>query len=129
MGRPKRNILAAAEESTTPPDELTEYQFVARVGKPEGNNLYSCVLPNTKTVIVELAQRFRNTIWIKRRGFVVVDLTPSEERSKANNKVEGEIINVVRDEKEWRKMPYWYVGLSTVALALVAREWAPFSFE
>ncbi|KAJ0114669.1 hypothetical protein J7T55_004913 [Diaporthe amygdali] len=107
MGRPKRNILAAATESTTPPDELTEHQFVARVGKPEGNNTYTCILPNTKTSLVELAQRFRNTIWIKRGGFVVVDLTPSEERSKTNNKVEGEIINVVRDEKEWRKMPYW----------------------
>lgn len=108
MGRPKRNILAAATESTTPPDELTEHQFVARVGKPEGNNTYTCILPNTKTSLVELAQRFRNTIWIKRGGFVVVDLTPSEERSKTNNKVVGEIINVVRDEKEWRKMPYWY---------------------
>lgn len=107
MGRPKRSVLAAATESTTPPDELTEHQFVARVGKPEGNNTYTCILPNTKTTLVELAQRFRNTIWIKRGGFVVVDLTPSEER-KTNNKVEGEIINVVRDEKEWRKMPYWY---------------------
>lgn len=109
MGRPKRNILAAATESTTPPDELTEHQFVARVGKPEGNNTYTCILPNTKTTLVELAQRFRNTIWIKRGGYVVVDLTPSEERGKTNNnKVAGEIINVVRDEKEWRKMPYWY---------------------
>lgn len=108
MGRPKRNILAAATESTTPPDELTKHQFVARVGKPEGNNTYTCILPNTKTTLVELAQRFRNTIWIKRGGYVVVDLTPSEERSKTNNKVAGEIINVVRDEKEWRKMPYWY---------------------
>lgn len=109
MGRPKRNIMAAAEESTSPPDELTEYQTVARVGRPEGNNLYSCELPNRKTVTAELAQRFRNTIWIKRRGFVVVDLTPDEERSKANSKVQGEIINVIRDEKEWRKMPYWCV--------------------
>ncbi|KUI68691.1 hypothetical protein VM1G_03826 [Cytospora mali] len=131
MGRPKRNILAAAEESTTPPDELTEYQSVVRVIKPEGNNLYSCTLPNTKTVLVELAQRFRNTIWIKRRGFVVVDLTPSEERSKANSKVDGEIINVVRDEKEWRKMPYWYVELSVGAFAPVSENWAfvPWAFS
>lgn len=109
MGKPKRNILAAAAESTTPPDELTENQSVARVGKPEGNNLYTCILPNTKTVIVELAQRFRNTIWIKRGGFVLVDLTPDEERTKANNKVQGEIVNVVRDEKAWRRMSYWCV--------------------
>lgn len=106
MGRPKRNILAAAEESTTPPVELTLDQVVARVGKPEGNNLYTCTLPNGKTVLVELAQRFRNTIWIKRGGFVLLDLSPSEER---NSRVQGEIMNVVRDEKEWRKMPYWCV--------------------
>lgn len=110
MGRPKRNIQAAAEESTTPPDELTEKQSVARVGKPEGNNLYTCILPNTKIVTVELAQRFRNTIWIKRGGFVLVDLTTSEEGNKANSKVQGEIVNVVRDEKAWRKMPYWCVS-------------------
>lgn len=126
MGRPKRNIQAAAQESLTPPDELTENQSVARVGKPEGNNLYACELPNTKTIVVELAQRFRNTIWIKRRGFVVVDLTPSEERTRANAKVEGEIINVVRDEKEWRKMPYWYVGLGLVACPAPAFGRGPF---
>lgn len=108
MGKPRRNIVAAAEESATPPDELTADQVVARVTKAEGNSLYTCTLPNTKTVLVELAERFRNTIWIKRGGFVLIDRTPSEERTKANSKVDGEIINVVRDEKEWRKMPYWY---------------------
>lgn len=115
MGRPKRTILAAAEASTTPPDELTPDQVVARVGKPEGNNLYTCTLPNGKSCLVELAQRFRNTIWIKRGGFVLVDLTPlpsdahssSSSNNNSNNRVQGEIVNVVRDEKEWRKMRYW----------------------
>ncbi|PSR77382.1 hypothetical protein BD289DRAFT_463611 [Coniella lustricola] len=111
MARSKRNILAAASESTTPPDApLPAYHTVARVGRPEGNNLYTCHLPNTKTVVVELAQRFRNTIWIKRGGFVLLDLTPREshERSgNSSNKAQGDIVNVVRDEKEWRKMPYW----------------------
>lgn len=109
MGRPKRNILAAAEESLTPPDELAQHQSVARVGKAEGNSMYTCTLPNKKPVLVELPTRFRNTIWIKRGGFVLVDLTPSEEQQKANSKYDGEIINVVRDEKAWRKQAYWYV--------------------
>lgn len=104
--------MAAAHESATPPDELTAEQVVARVTKAEGNSLYICTLPNTKTVLVELAQRFRNTIWIKRGGFVLIDRTPSEERTKANSKVDGEIVNVVRDEKGWRKMPYWCVPTS-----------------
>ncbi|KAI0432585.1 hypothetical protein F5Y09DRAFT_136112 [Xylaria sp. FL1042] len=104
MPRPKRDVRAAAEESTTPPDALTSSQSVARVMKAEGNNLYSCVLPSQQTVLVELAARFRNTIWIKRGGYVLVDLTPLDEKK---GKVEGEIVNVVREEKEWRKQSYW----------------------
>ncbi|KAK6828122.1 translation initiation factor 1A/IF-1 [Apiospora arundinis] len=87
MGRPKRNIQAAAED---------ENQTLARVIKAEGNNLYSCLLPNQKTVVVELADRFRNTIWIKRGGYAL-----------PKSRVEGEITNVVRDEKAWRKQGYW----------------------
>jgi probable RNA-binding protein EIF1AD len=117
MGKPKRNVLAAAEESATPPDELTDSQSVARVVKAEGNNLYTCALPNTKTVVVELEPRFRNTIWIKRGGYVLVDLASADERP-ANSRVVGEIVNVVRDEKAWRKQPYWSVALLFARLAL-----------
>lgn len=104
MGRPKRNVLAAAEATTTPPDELTSTQSLARVIKAEGNSLYSCALPDQKTVVAELADRFRNTIWIKRGGYVLVNRFPAEE---VKGKAEGEIINVVRDEREWRKQKYW----------------------
>ncbi|KAI1630904.1 hypothetical protein F4809DRAFT_226471 [Biscogniauxia mediterranea] len=104
MGRPKRDVRAAAEESTTPPDQLTDTQSLARVIKAEGNSLYSCALPDQRIVLAELATRFRNTIWIKRGGYVLVDLVSPKEQ---NNKVEGEIVNVVREEKEWRKQSYW----------------------
>ncbi|ORY62894.1 uncharacterized protein BCR38DRAFT_345447 [Pseudomassariella vexata] len=104
MGRPKRDIRAAAEESTTPPDELAANQSLARVIKAEGNSLYSCSLPDSRTVLVELAARFRSTIWIRRAGYVLVDLTPIKE---VKGKVEGEIVNVVREEREWRKKSYW----------------------
>ncbi|KAI6086178.1 nucleic acid-binding protein [Hypoxylon rubiginosum] len=104
MGRPKRDIRAAAEESTTPPDQLAASQSVARVAKAEGNSLYTCHLPDQRAVLVELAARFRNTIWIKRGGYVLLDLaTPKDQKGK----VEGEIVNVVRDEKAWRKQSYW----------------------
>ncbi|KAI8723288.1 S1-like domain-containing protein [Fusarium sp. LHS14.1] len=104
MGRPKRNVLAAAEESMTPPDVLGPGQSIVRVVKPEGNNLYTCELPDTKPLILELAQRFRNTIWIKRGGFVLAErYTESKEDTRAM----GEIVNVVRDEKLWRKQAYW----------------------
>ncbi|KAK8090722.1 S1-like domain-containing protein [Apiospora phragmitis] len=96
MGRPKRDIRAAAEESMTPPDTLSENQSLARVIKAEGNNMYGCLLPSRKTVVVELADRFRNTIWIKRGGYVL-----------AKSRAEGGISNIVRDEKAWRKQSYW----------------------
>lgn len=104
MGRPKRNIQAAAEETSTPPAEIAPTQSIARVIKAAGNSLYLCVLPGGKEVLVELPSRFRNTIWIKRGGYVLVDTKGGEVRE---NKLDGEILNVVRDEREWRKASYW----------------------
>jgi len=97
-------VVAAAEETSTPPDSLTATQCIVKVVKAEGNNLYSCTLPNQKTVLVELPSRFRNTIWIKRGGFLLIDTKEAEVRQ---NKIDGEIINVVRDEHLWRKESYW----------------------
>jgi len=104
MGRPKRQVQATAEETSTPPPSLTATQSVARVIKATGNNLYACALPDNKDILVELSSRFRNTIWIKRGGYVLVDMKDAGERE---NKISGEIINVVRDEREWRKAAYW----------------------
>lgn len=104
MGKPKRNVHAAAEETSTPPDTLTETQSIARVIKAEGNSLYSCTLTDKSTILVELPSRFRNTIWIKRGGYVLIDTKDANVRE---NKIGGEIINVVRDEHIWRKEAYW----------------------
>ncbi|KAK4964334.1 hypothetical protein LTR66_012344 [Elasticomyces elasticus] len=104
MGRPKRNILATVEETLTPPPTLHDTQSIARVTKAAGNNLYDVQLPSGRALLVELPARFRSTIWIKRNGFVVIDMGALADRQ---NKLDGEIINVVREEKEWRKMSYW----------------------
>lgn len=97
-------MMAEAEETLTPPDTLTSTQSIVRVIKPEGNNVYTCELPNKNTVQLELAQRFRNTIWIRRGGFVLAERYPADSEEK---RVAGEIVNIVRDEKLWRKQPYW----------------------
>ncbi|KAK1996276.1 translation initiation factor 1A/IF-1 [Colletotrichum falcatum] len=102
MGRPKRAALQAAEDTLSPPDALEKNQAIVRVVKAEGNNLYACELPNKKDLVLELAQRFRNTIWIKRGGYVL-----AERYDEPDGRVMGEIINVVRDEKAWRKQSYW----------------------
>ena len=104
MGRPKRNLLATAEETLTPPDALSEGQSIARVTKAAGNNLYNADLSSGRPILVELPSRFRSTIWIKRGSYVVVDTKALADR---DNKLDGEIINVVRDEREWKKQSYW----------------------
>ncbi|MCJ1455149.1 hypothetical protein MMC28_005503 [Mycoblastus sanguinarius] len=105
MGRPKRHLLTTAEETSTPPTALDPGHAIARVTKAEGKNLYSVELPSGKEpLLVELPSRFRSQIWIKRGGYVVVDLSAFGDRE---NKLGGEIINVVRDEKQWRKQGYW----------------------
>jgi probable RNA-binding protein EIF1AD len=104
MGRPKRNVQAAADETLNPPSALASTLFIARVLAATGNNLYSCKLPDDKEVLVELPSRFRNTIWIKRGGYVLIDTKDAEIR---DNKINGEIVNIVRDERLWRKEAYW----------------------
>jgi probable RNA-binding protein EIF1AD len=88
----------------TPPDALSSSQSIAQVKQASGNNLYQLELPSGKSLNAELAARFRSTIWIKRGSFVLVDMSTLAER---DNKLGGEIVNIVRDEKAWRKMSYW----------------------
>ena len=105
MGKPKRKLLATAAESSTPPTTLDAGHVIAKIAKGEGNNLWS-VEPSDgeKILLVELLARFRSAIWLKRGGFVVVNKMAFQDRE---NKLDGEIVNVVRDEKRWRKQAYW----------------------
>ncbi|KAF2152373.1 putative S1-like domain-containing protein [Myriangium duriaei CBS 260.36] len=104
MPKPRRNIQSAAEETITPPADLTPTQRICRVRSAAGNNLYQVTCPDASKLLVELAQRFRSTIWIRRGGFVLVDTATLADR---DNKIGGEIINIVRDEKQWAKMSWW----------------------
>lgn len=105
MGPPRRKVLATAQETLTPPDELPSSQLMARAIKATGNNIYLVEYSDKTQALVELPSRFRSTIWIKRGSYVVVDTKVSDER---DNKIGGEIVNIVRDEKAWRKAPFWY---------------------
>jgi probable RNA-binding protein EIF1AD len=104
MPRPKRQLLATAEETLSPPDLLGKGRVIARILRAEGKNLYSAANTSGETLLVELPAKFRSTIWIKKGSFVVINLNAFEER---DNKICGEIENVVGDEKAWKKMPYW----------------------
>jgi probable RNA-binding protein EIF1AD len=104
MPRPKRDIQAVAQETISPPDSLPASQAIARVKQAAGKNLYHLELPAGDVILAELPARFRSTIWIKRGSFVLVNTSALAGR---DNKLGGEIVNVVRDERAWRKMSYW----------------------
>jgi probable RNA-binding protein EIF1AD len=107
MPRPKRLLAKTAEITSHPPDELSESQTIARIVKATGNNLYSVTLPSGENILVELPGKFRNLVWLRRGGFVLVDSAGENIDTTRDNKIWGEIVNVVRDEKEWRKEAYW----------------------
>jgi probable RNA-binding protein EIF1AD len=104
MPRPKRLIESTANETLNPPATLKDGWVICRVEKAEGKNLYTVKDPKGAVLLVELPARFRSTIWVKRGSFVVVDIAAFEGRE---NKLNGEIQNVIGGEKVWRKMPYW----------------------
>jgi probable RNA-binding protein EIF1AD len=105
MGRSKRALLATAAETSSPPPSLPSGHAIAQVVKAEGTNLYSVRIPSRDDpLLVELPSRFRSQIWIKRGGYVVVNTSAFDDR---DNKLDGEIANIVRNEREWRKYPYW----------------------
>lgn len=104
MPKPKRHLHATVEDTLTPPDTLPPTHVLARISKAAGSNLYNAEQADGKALLVELEPRFRSTIWIKRGSYVVVDTAALADRE---NKLDGEIVNVVRDEKAWRKMAYW----------------------
>lgn len=106
MGRPKRHLLATIDSTITPPGELLASHRIARITSAAGNNLYNAELPGGEAALAELEAKFRSTVWIKRGSYVVIDTSALADR---DNKLDGEIVNVVRDEKAWRKMAYWYV--------------------
>ncbi|KAL5115087.1 hypothetical protein ACEQ8H_007002 [Pleosporales sp. CAS-2024a] len=113
MPRPKRNLLATIDSTVTPPDALAAGHCIARITSAAGNNLYHAELPGGKSVLAELEAKFRSTVWIKRGSYVVIDTSALADRQ---NKLDGEIVNVVREEKAWRNMSYWpkeFVNKST----------------
>lgn len=98
---PSKHHLQAPND---PPIELGESQYIARVTKLHGNSLYTVGLPSKIELLVELPMRFRNAVWVRRGGYVLIETKGLTER-----KVNGDIMEVILDEKEWKKMSYWYI--------------------
>ncbi|CAI4210927.1 unnamed protein product [Parascedosporium putredinis] len=83
-----RAQITRALDSLDPPDSLEATQ----------------TLPNKSLVTVELDDRFRQTVWVERGNYVLLERYPPKE---VEDEAVGKIINIAKDEKAWRKMPYW----------------------
>ncbi|KAL9620390.1 MAG: hypothetical protein Q9160_005090 [Pyrenula sp. 1 TL-2023] len=116
MPPPRRRLQATAQETLEPPSQLGPNHIIARVDCAAGNNLWSIQLPPqtdsnsehasldsppASSILVELPSRFRSQIWLKRGTFVLVQVKAGD--GTRDNKIRGEIINIVGDEKIWRK--------------------------
>ena len=111
MPPPRWKLREAEEEACNPPVSLAPMQQIARIIKAEGNNLYSLQDSSSTLLLAELPARFRSRIWLKRGGYVVVDLDRSA-FGERHNKLNGMVVHVVRDEKKWRSMSYWPLEFS-----------------
>ena len=112
MAPPRRVAQKAQLETLSPPAHLTNNQAIARVERSEGNYRFTCTLPNGRCVLVELDQKFRNLVWLRRGGFVLLELIEEEcdsatAKGKAKRRVQGYIENVVQDQSEWRSQAWW----------------------
>lgn len=108
MRRSKAQISKALS-SLDPPDALLSNQVIARVDKALGHSRYACLLPTKSVVTADLDERFRQTVWVERGNYVLLEhYDPKEVEGEAVAK----IVNIAKDEKLWRKMPYWCVLLS-----------------
>lgn len=102
-----KRVMSNIDDLTShpPPSPLPPSQVIARISHAQGKNLFICTLPgSTDTLLAELAPIFRGKAWLRRGGYVLVDTTTFEGR---DNKIGGQIVNVVRNERNWKKMDYW----------------------
>ena len=105
MAPQKRLIEATTREAFNPPDEIFPQQCLARVTSNDGRNILCVADSKGKILCVELPARFCSAAVCLRRGsYVLIDCAIFAE---SEGKRDGEVINVVRDEKSWRKMHYW----------------------
>ncbi|KKA28893.1 hypothetical protein TD95_004156 [Thielaviopsis punctulata] len=104
MGKKKNFTHNVRDDDIEPPTALESGQAIARVLRAPSANTWECELPSKEVVLVQLQAKLHNKVWVRRGGYVLVEAYPAGETT---GRAAGEIVNVVLDEKRWRKMTYW----------------------
>lgn len=115
MGK-KQVMQEALEEYPVPSAQV----LVAKVAEARGNHTYEVILPpeaketegtssgkeEDRKTLAYLPPRFRNLLWVRRGGYVLVDVSEADHR---DNKLGGEVIAVLRpaQTKYIRRQGLW----------------------
>ena len=94
--------------------ELTETQVIARIEESRGKGAFTVITAGTtESRLVHLPPRFRNTVWIRRGSFVVVEWGADDEVDSCDD---GVIVHVLTREhiKDLKKSGGWPEGLKEV---------------
>ncbi|ANB15250.1 hypothetical protein AWJ20_2876 [Sugiyamaella lignohabitans] len=138
MGIKSRAVQRRIETVGVPPDTIESNELIVSILKARGNSLYEVLVPpseatklqkalsspdheytvdseESRTILVAMPPKFRNTIFVKRGSNVVVELYgPEVLHGDTESKVKGEFSNIVTNKKEWQRYPYWPVEFKEV---------------
>lgn len=81
----KYNKKEIEEEFKVP----TSIQTIVKVVEPKGNNLHAVEEPSGNQYLVSMPQKYRNSHWIKKGDFIVIE--PIQE----GDKVKAEIVSIL----------------------------------
>ncbi|MBE3048115.1 hypothetical protein IMZ48_37545 [Candidatus Bathyarchaeota archaeon] len=99
--------ITKALSALDPPPSLLPTQSIARVDKALGHARYTCILPDKSALTADLDERFRQAVWVERGNYVLIERYGPKDAEAVE--AAAKIINIAKDEKLWRKMPYWCV--------------------
>lgn len=130
MGRPNKAVQRLLASVGEPQDELKSSEVIGQLTKGLGNSQHEFLIPQSqysklvahfnreskekitesdRTIVVLMPPKFRNTVFVKRGGLVVVDLYEPNEIDPKQEHILGDISNIVRNQKDWQKMAYFPV--------------------
>lgn len=73
--------------------EPTANQIIVRVTENRGQHIYSVELPSGETTLTLLPAKFRNTIWIKRGDYLIIE---DEETATPEKNFSGKIRSLIK---------------------------------
>lgn len=83
----RKHVTRELEEDLSVPSES---QSIVQLIESRGNNLHEAMDVNGERFLISMPRKFRNSIWVKRGDFVIIE--PIAE----GDKVKGEIVKILR---------------------------------